>query len=58
LAVESHSPTSICNVKAAIAEEVVLAYPDFLEPFEIYTDASAMQLGAIIIQDKRLIALL
>ncbi len=28
------------NAKAAIAKETVLAYPDFLKPFEIYTDAS------------------
>jgi hypothetical protein len=28
------------NVKAAIAKETVLPYPDFLKPFEIYTDAS------------------
>jgi hypothetical protein len=28
------------NVKAAIAKEVVLAYPTFLKPFEIYTDTS------------------
>ncbi len=33
------------NVKATIAKEVVLAYPDFLKPFEIYTKASTMQLG-------------
>ncbi len=32
------------NVKAAIAKETVLAYLDFLKPFEIYTDASSMQL--------------
>jgi hypothetical protein len=25
------------NVKAAIAKETVLAYPDFLKPFEVYT---------------------
>jgi len=43
-------------VKAAIAKEVVLAYPDFLKPFEIYTDASTLQLGAVITQDNRLIA--
>jgi hypothetical protein len=36
------------NVKAAIAKETVLAYPDFLKPFEIYTDAASMQLGAVI----------
>jgi hypothetical protein len=44
------------NVKAAIAKETVLAYPDFLKPFEIYTDASSMQLGAMITQDNRPIA--
>jgi hypothetical protein len=41
------------NVKAAIAKETVLAYPDFLKPFEIYMDASAMQLGAVITQENR-----
>jgi hypothetical protein len=44
------------NVKAAIAKETVLAYPDFLNPFEIYTDASSTQLGAVITQDNRPIA--
>ncbi len=43
------------NVKAAIAKETVLAYPDFLKPFEIYTDASSMQLEAVITQENRLI---
>ncbi len=40
------------NIKAAIAKEAVLAYPDFSKPFEIYTDASSMQLGAVITQDN------
>jgi hypothetical protein len=44
------------DVKAAIAKETVLAYPDFSEPFEIYTDASSTQLGAVITQDNRPIA--
>ncbi len=44
------------NVKAAIAKETVLAYPDLLKPFEIYTDASSMQLEAVITQDNRPIA--
>ncbi len=43
-------------VKAAITKEVVLAYPDFAKPFEIYMDASSMQLGAVIAQDNRPIA--
>ncbi len=44
------------NVKATIAKEVVLAYPDFSKPFKIYTDASTMQLGAVITQGNRPIA--
>jgi hypothetical protein len=32
------------NIKATIAKEVVLAYPDFMKLFEVYTDASTMQL--------------
>jgi hypothetical protein len=40
------------NVKAAIAKETVLAYLDLSKPFEIYRDASATQLGAVIAQDK------
>ncbi len=44
------------NIKATIAKDVVLAYPDFTKPFEIYTDASTMQLGAVIPQDNRPIA--
>jgi hypothetical protein len=44
------------NVKATIVKEVVLAYPDFLKPFEIYTDASTNQLGTVITQENRPIA--
>ncbi len=44
------------NVKAAIAKETFLAYPDFSKPFEIFTDASSTQLGAVITQDNRPIA--
>jgi hypothetical protein len=44
------------NVKATIVKEAVLAYSDFLKPFEIYTDASTKQLGAVITQEKRPIA--
>ncbi len=47
---------AIDNIKAAMAKETVLAYPDFLKPFEIYTDASSTQLGALITQDNRPIA--
>ena len=44
--------------KATIAQDVVLAYLDFSMPFEIYTDASATQLGAVITQDNRPLAFL
>jgi hypothetical protein len=44
------------NVKGAIAKETVLAYPDFSKPFEIYMEASATQLGAVITQDNMPIA--
>ncbi len=44
------------NVKATITKEVVLVYPDFTKPFEIHTDASIMQLGAVITQGNRPIA--
>jgi hypothetical protein len=50
---ESIHQQAFDNVKATIAKEVVLAYPDFTKPFKIYTDASTMQLGAVITQGNR-----
>ncbi len=44
------------HVKATIAKEVVLAYPDYSKVFEIYTNASSKQLGAVITQENRPIA--
>eukprot|EP00970_Alexandrium_tamarense_P011207 scaffold2393_cov116-Alexandrium_tamarense.AAC.1 len=44
------------NVKAMIARDVVLAYPNFKEEFVIYTDASKRQLGAVITQNNQPIA--
>ena len=44
------------QVKATICQDVVLAYPDFSKPFEIYTDASATQLGAVITLGNRPLA--
>jgi hypothetical protein len=40
------------HVKATIAKDVVLAYPDYSTVFKIYTDASSKQLGAVITQDN------
>eukprot|EP00804_Cyclotella_cryptica_P030920 CCRYP_020747-RA/>CCRYP_020747-RA protein AED:0.17 eAED:-0.07 QI:0/0/0/1/0/0/2/0/76 len=36
---------SIRSVKAVIAKDVALAYPDYSKEFEIYTDASSKQMG-------------
>jgi hypothetical protein len=44
------------HVKATIPKAVVLAYPDFSKVFEIYTNASSKQLGAVITPDNRPIA--
>ena len=46
------------DIKEVIARDVVLAYPDFEKPFEIYTDASLRQLGAVITQNNKPIAFL
>jgi hypothetical protein len=53
---DSIHQTAFDNVKTTIAMEVVLAYPDFSKSFDIYTDASTKQLGAVITQDNRPIA--
>ncbi len=44
------------TVKRVVAREVLLAYPRFDKPFEIFTDASDHQLGAVITQEGRPIA--
>eukprot|EP00804_Cyclotella_cryptica_P017417 CCRYP_016643-RA/>CCRYP_016643-RA protein AED:0.05 eAED:0.05 QI:1387/-1/1/1/-1/1/1/282/1119 len=44
------------TVKATIARDVTLAYPDYSQGFEIYTDSSKFQLGAVITQHNRPLA--
>ena len=44
------------TAKKITAQEVVLACPDFSKPFEIHTDASHCQLGAVISQGGKPIA--
>jgi len=44
------------TMKRIMARETLLAYPDFNKEFHIYTDASKVQLGAVIVQDNRPIA--
>ncbi len=50
---DSIHQTAFDNVKTIIAKEVELAYPDFAKPFDIHTNASTKQLGAVITQDIR-----
>ena len=45
-----HIKKAFKEVKEVIAHGVVLAYPDFDAPFEIYNDVSSRQLGAVITQ--------
>ena len=47
---ESIHQQAFDNVKATIAKELALAYPDFTKPFKIYTDTSTTQLGAVILR--------
>ena len=48
--------TAFDNIKTAIAKDVVLAYPDYSQGFEIYTDSSKFELGAVITQNNRPLA--
>ena len=43
-------------IKRQMAKDVLLAYPDYSETFEIFTDASTRQLGGVITQRGRPLA--
>jgi len=44
------------HVKAMLAKDVFIRYPDPNKPFHVYTDASDIQLGAVIVQDNKPVA--
>ena len=44
------------DIKCAISQDTLLAYPDFNERFDLHTDASNYQLGAVISQNDKPIA--
>ena len=52
---ESHQK-AFYDIKATVARYIVLAYPDYDQVFEIFTDASSKHLGAVITQNNRHIA--
>ena len=47
---------SFDTIKRVIGRETLLAYPDFNAPFQIHTDASKEQIGAVISQNGKPIA--
>ena len=44
------------NITRVMEKQKLLHYPDFNKPFEIYTDASLHQIGAVIIQNGKPVA--
>jgi hypothetical protein len=44
------------KIKNVVCREFFLSYPDFSQPFHIHTNASHLQLGAVISQNHRPIA--
>ena len=44
------------TMKKIVSKETLLTYPNFTLPFEIYTDASKTQLGAVICQNQKPVA--
>ena len=53
---EPQHSKAFAMAKRIIAKETLLVYPDFNKPFQIYTDASHYQLGAVVSQDGKPIA--
>jgi transposase InsO family protein len=44
------------RIKALLAQEAFIRYPDHNKPFHVYTDASDYQMGSVIIQEARPVA--
>ncbi|GFV56162.1 retrovirus-related Pol polyprotein from transposon gypsy [Trichonephila clavipes] len=48
-----HAQKALQAVKAAITKAPVLKFPDFKKPFELFTDASSIGVGAVLNQEQR-----
>jgi hypothetical protein len=44
------------QIKTLMSKETLLTFPNFNEPFHIFTDASKYQLGAVIMQNDKPLA--
>ena len=44
------------EIKRVISKETLLTFPDFTKEFHVYTDASKIQLGAVIMQEGKPLA--
>ena len=53
---EKKHQDAFTTMKRTIAKDTILAFPSFEKPFTIHTDASKVQLGAVISQDEKPIA--
>ena len=47
---EEEQGNSFQNLKIALTSHNVMAHPDIHKPFKLYTDASAVAVGAILVQ--------
>jgi RNase H-like domain found in reverse transcriptase/Reverse transcriptase (RNA-dependent DNA polymerase) len=48
--------TAFDTVKALLAKDLLIRYPDPNQPFHIYTDASDTQMGAVVMQQNKPVA--
>jgi hypothetical protein len=53
---KEHHQVAFEETKRLLCAEVMLSYPDFTQPFHIYTDARDIQLGAVITQNDKPLA--
>ena len=47
-------PNAFNRTKEMLSKNVLLTYPNFNKPFDVHTDSSDTQLGAVISQDNML----